>query len=505
LITFDPNISAFRKSENALLFFDYLLGSTSSGYDFVSIKDWNSAIQSISLFQNQNLPSAWLVLIILLLFVLILGPAHFYILKRLNKSEWVWFSLPTITLVMTSVVIAFGWQFRGTKLQINQMAVVHQWAGGEQAYASGLLGIFSPRRDNFQVRLQPGFSPYPFAPHNYFNTPNNEWDFIQSDTFSAETEINTSEIMPLGILGNVQPLSIRSDLNLNLESATTMLSGQIWNESTIDLRNVIIFYPGGFEHIGDLPANKSVRIDLPLDLLTQKSSNSNSLVFSSVYNPSTYYGNIIEGEISPSTIVAKNKTQQQLNLIEAILGNYTVPPVGFLVVGWNNSQAVYQVSIPAEEFDTNYLTAYMVSLPINTRTSTNQMILPPALFSWYITETSTMQSSEPYQMRFGYLDQVEIYYKLVQPVSYSKIVDLIIHLEGQDSRPDFPLNLYLWNFEQNQWDHFRVESWNDVFIPDPTNYIDKNLTEVRIKLAENGIGGGDANVTRADISIVVEP
>ena len=505
LINFDPNISSFRKSENALLFYDYLLGSTSDSYDFVSIKDWNSAIQTVSLFQNQSLPSAWLVLIILILFILIIGPANFYILNNLKKPEWVWFTLPTLTLFMTAVVITLGWQFRGTKPQINQMAVVHQWAGSEQAYASGLVGIFSPRRDNFQVRFEAGFSPYPFAPHNYFNTPNNEWDFIQSNSFSAETLINTSEIMPLGILGNVQPISIRSDLNLNLESETAMLSGQIWNESTIDLRNVILFFPGGFEHIGDLPANKSILIEIPMDLLSQKSSNSSSLVFSSVYNPTTYYGNIIEGEISPSTIVAKNKTQQQLNLIEAILGNYTVPPVGFLLIGWNDTQAVYQVHIPVEEFDSSNLTAYMISLPINTRTSTNQMILPPALFSWFITENSTLQSSEPYQMRFGYLDQVEIYYKLVQPVSYSKIVDLIIHLEGQDTRPDFPLNLYLWNFEQNRWDEIRVGSWNDVFISDPTNYMDKNITEVRIKLAENGTGGGDANVTRADISIVVEP
>jgi len=147
----------------------------------------------------------------------------------------------------------------------------------------------------------------------------------------------------------------------------------------------------------------------------------------------------------------------------------------------------------------------MISLPISTLPSTNQMILPPALFSWFITETNTMQSSEPYQMRFGYLDQVEIYYKLVQPISYSKIVDLIIHLEGQDSRPDFPLNVFLWNFELNRWDQLRVGSWNDVYIPDPINYIDENITEVRIMLAENGTGGGDAKVTRADISIVVEP
>ena len=59
--------------------------------------------------------------------------------------------------------------------------------------------------------------------------------------------------------------------------------------------------------------------------------------------------------------------------------------------------------------------------------------------------------------------------------------------------------------EQGRWDEFNVRSWGDVLISNPTNYVDKNITEIRMKLAENGNGGGTANVTRADISLVVEP
>ena len=505
LITFDPNISAFRTSENALPFYDYLLHSASGSYDFVTIKDWNSALAAVSLFQNQGLPSAWLVLAVLVLYVLILGLVHFRILRRMNKPEWAWFTTPIITLILTVVMVVIIWNYRGTKLQINQLAVVHQWTGNEQAYANGMVGIFSPRRDNYQIQVEAGFSPYPFAPHNYFNTPNNEWNFMQRDTFQADTLINASEIMPLGMLGQVPPLPIQADLNLNLEFSAAVLSGEVRNGSNIELKNAILFYPGGFKLIGNIPAGELVRINLPIDLLSQKSSNSDSVVYSSVYNPSTYYGNIIEGEISPSTMVAKNRTQQQLNLIETILGSYTVPPVGFLLVGWDDTQALYQVSLPGEEFDLNHITAYMISLPIGTVSSKSQMTLPPALFDWFITENSSLKNANPYEMNFGYQDQVEIYYKLAQPVSYSKMVELIIHLEGQDSRPDFPLNVYLWNFVQRRWDEFNVRSWGDVLISDPTNYVDKNITEIRMKLAENGNGGGTANITRADISLVVEP
>ena len=204
-------------------------------------------------------------------------------------------------------------------------------------------------------------------------------------------------------------------------------------------------------------------------------------------------------------MVAKNKVQQQLNMMESVLGRYLVPPVGFLLVGWNDTQAPFQVSVLDEAFDSNTVTAYMISLPIGTISAKEQMILPPALFNWFIPENDTSPFSDPYQMRFGYQDEVEIYYKLSQPVSYSKIVELIIHLEGEDSRSDFPLDVFLWNFEQRRWDRFNVGNWNDVLISDLISYVDKNITEVRIKLAENGNGGGEANVTRVDISLVVEP
>jgi len=506
LITFDPNISAFRNSDTAVQFYDYLLHSTPEGYDFVTIKDWNSAIDAVYLFQNQGLPSAWLVLVVLLLVVLFLGPLHFGILKKIGRIEWAWFTTPVIALILTVVMVALGWNFRGTKLQVNQLAVVHQWAGDEQADASGMVGIFSPRRDSFQVRLEPGLTPYPFVSHYHFDTPNNEWDFTQSaDSIHAETLINASEIMPLGVLGEVRALSLQSDLNLNLESSTAILSGEIRNDSEVDLENMVMFYPGGFELLGAFPAGDTIRIDLPIDLLSQKSSSSSSIVYSTVNNPSTYYGNPIEAEIGPSTMVAKNKVQQQLNLMGAVLGRYMVPSVGFLLVGWNDTQAPFQVSVLDGAFDTNTLTAYMISLTIGTISAKKQMILPPALFNWFIPENNIPQFSDPYQMHFGYQDEVEIYYKLAQPVSYSKIVELIIHLKGEDSRPDYPLDVYLWNFEQNRWDKLNVRDWNDVLVSDPINYVDKNITEVRIKLAENGNGGGAADVTRADISLVVEP
>jgi len=53
LITFDPNISAFRNSDTAVQFYDFLLHSAPEEYDFVAIKDWNSAIDAVYLFQNQ--------------------------------------------------------------------------------------------------------------------------------------------------------------------------------------------------------------------------------------------------------------------------------------------------------------------------------------------------------------------------------------------------------------------------------------------------------------------
>lgn len=505
LLTFDPNVYEFWKSENAVLFYDYLLNSVPESYDFASIKDWNSAIAAVSLFQNQNLPSIWLISAVMAFYILLIGPVHFWILRRVNQPELAWFTTPVLTLILTALMLAAGWDLRGTKPQINLLEVVHQWPGCDQALSSGIVGIFTPRRGAYQFQVEEGFSPYPFAPYNYYDTPNNRWQFNETTTFIAETEIKASEIMPLGVMGQVPPIPIRSELTLVLESSTAVLSGEIQNDSGIDLKNALLIYPGGFEFIGIIPSGTSIQIDLPIDLLSQKSSNTNSVLYSNVYNPNTYYGSLLLGKIAPATQATRNATQQQIDLIEAVLGNYTVPPVGFLLVGWDDSGASNRVRLIGEEFDATPLTAYMISLPVGTETSKNQMIVPPALFNWFITESSSLRYANPYDLRFGFEDDVEIYYRLAQPVAYSKVVELIIHLEGNDARPDFPLDFYLWNYRDGEWDEFNVRSWKPVLISDPSDYVEKNITEVRLKLAENGNGGGAANVDRVDISLVVEP
>jgi len=505
MLSFDPNISGFRNWGQAGLFYDYLLQSVPENFDLGLISDWHSAIEAAYIFQNQELPAPWMVLAILGIYVLLLGPTNFWALRKVGKPEWAWVTIPLIAVILSGIFMSMAWDFRGTKSQINQLAVVNQYADHDQAYVNGFVGVFTPMQAYYQLEVEAGFSPYSFPPHNFYDTPNNQWDFLYANKVYAGTDINPQEIMPLGVIGQVPALPIITDLDLVLDSSTAVLQGEVENSSPIDLQNLTLIYPGGFELIGDLPAAASLPIEIAIDLSSQKSANAKEIFLSNVYKASTYYGAQLQDQINPKNISSKIQTQKQIDLIEAVLGNISLPPVGFLLVAWDDSHSPYQISLVDTSFDTEIITAYTISLNVNILPTQNQLVIPPALFNWFVTESSSLKFSTPYELRFAYLDDVEIYYRLSQPIPFSSVSELILHLEGSSSRQDFPLDVFLWNYTLGEWENIQVTDWFDILIPNPQNYVEENTSEVRVRINENGGGGGIVNVSRVDISLVVEP
>ena len=188
-----------------------------------------------------------------------------------------------------------------------------------------------------------------------------------------------------------------------------------------------------------------------------------------------------------------------------LFGDYTLPSVGFLLIGWDDTQVPYQFNLLDHEVDAEYLTAYLTSFQVEITTEEKRLIIPPVFFDWYIPETSSFSYSNPYDLYFAYLDSAEIYYRLGDVISYSQADELIIHLEGDSQRTDFPLDVFLWSFDEDVWKQQAITNWGDYAITDPSPYINRNASEIRVMLSENGNGGGTIDVSRVDLSLVVEP
>jgi hypothetical protein len=105
----------------------------------------------------------------LVAYILLLVPINYFLLKRLDRREMAWVSIPILIIgfTATSYVMALG--IKGGLLSANRIVVVETTANSDQAAAYGQLTIYSPRRAAYDIAIaSPSGDAHAFAPREVF-------------------------------------------------------------------------------------------------------------------------------------------------------------------------------------------------------------------------------------------------------------------------------------------------------------------------------------------------
>ncbi len=96
------------------------------------------------------------IVLFLIGYVILIGPADYFILKRLNKLHWTWVTFPAIAVVAS--VLAF-WLLSSERVRgllANSISVVDASAGGDEIVGTTFMTFLSPRQTRYTVTLAPG-------------------------------------------------------------------------------------------------------------------------------------------------------------------------------------------------------------------------------------------------------------------------------------------------------------------------------------------------------------
>ena len=102
-----------------------------------------------------ELPSLWLIIGFLVAYILILVPANYSFLNRIDRRELAWVTTPAIVLVFTLGAYAIGYGLRGGTVVLNRVGVIEAYSGATAAQGVGYVGLFSPARTTYELALQP--------------------------------------------------------------------------------------------------------------------------------------------------------------------------------------------------------------------------------------------------------------------------------------------------------------------------------------------------------------
>ena len=154
LLGFDPAADWIAESDASDGMWRRLLPARTSGG--LVFADDNMLVSAVSQLPSLALPPVTGLIVLLGAYILLIGPLNYLVLRRINRREWAWLTMPLLIVVFTVGAYGFGALLRGNDVIVNEVAIVSGAPGATEGAGQVYVGIFSPSRGRYQVSVPGG-------------------------------------------------------------------------------------------------------------------------------------------------------------------------------------------------------------------------------------------------------------------------------------------------------------------------------------------------------------
>lgn len=191
--------------------------------------------------------------LILFLYVLFVAPISYFILKKLDKREWMWLTVPVLAIIFGALVFVTGTGTRSSKITTNMISYVTLDKSGS-AYADTFVGVLNTNKSKVKISGQNGERIIPLL-NNYYSDQTFEKEVLEATVFSGENggiEYINSSLLETKVLqlqeNQIELGKIETDLNIR----NGKISGTIKNSTGLELIDCVVLMPEGYYKIESL-------------------------------------------------------------------------------------------------------------------------------------------------------------------------------------------------------------------------------------------------------------
>ena len=153
VLGFDPSTGWIAASPSTQTLWRRFLPQRSSA---VTMGDDGLMVNAVSQLPALALPPIEGLVALLLGYILLIGPINYLVLRRLDRREWAWITMPILIAVFAAGAYAFGASIRGLDVILNEVAIVRGAPDATEGTAQVYLGVFSPARGTYQLDIRGG-------------------------------------------------------------------------------------------------------------------------------------------------------------------------------------------------------------------------------------------------------------------------------------------------------------------------------------------------------------
>lgn len=216
-------------------------------------------VQALNNLPSIDLPPIGQLFVLLFAYVALIGPINYLVLRRLDKREWAWLTMPLLVLVFTVVSYGLGANLKGSDVIVNQVAIVRAGQNTGEGLGQVYVGIYSPTRRSFDVRV---------AGEALLSNPTSQNQFGQTEQaldilFGDPSRLRNFEV-GFGVLRGFRAEATTQApvIESNLKLVRGKLEGTVTNRSDESLEHVAVLFGSGVAVLTDLAPDETRTISL---------------------------------------------------------------------------------------------------------------------------------------------------------------------------------------------------------------------------------------------------
>jgi len=221
---------------------------------------------ALSNLPSLALPSVRGLSVLLSVYILLVGPVNYLVLRWRRRLHWAWATVPAITILFSGGAFGLGYALRGTDLIVNRIATAAAQPDGSVRVTS-YVGLFSPSRQSYEIEVQGGglLSPLnpTYAPFSDTGTGvGGDMVFVQGNPgrvrgltvnqWSMQTFVTEDAWVDLG--------HVTSDLRIE----EGILTGTVRNGTGLTLKDAAVVLNADLIRLGDLAPGAEAQVSLKL-------------------------------------------------------------------------------------------------------------------------------------------------------------------------------------------------------------------------------------------------
>ena len=149
-LAFDPDTVRLADTGAASKYFGKLVERNPRSPLTLSLSSGLRGAVSVNKLKPPNLT---LIVLYLIIYLILLVPVNYFVLRKLDQRELAWLTTPAIVLIFTFGAYGIGYATKGNRLVFNLAGIIETSAGQREGELISSLLLFSPVRTSYKLEL----------------------------------------------------------------------------------------------------------------------------------------------------------------------------------------------------------------------------------------------------------------------------------------------------------------------------------------------------------------